>query len=190
VDLHDHVGGLLSAASYNLERIREEGDGIGTSQAFRKMKALIGEVRHEIRSTAHNLMPDVLIRHSLPEAVRLYCADMEQDAGTRIDVQVQGQFDDLHKDFQLSLYRIIQELVQNTLKHAAATHVYVQLHSGSAMVSLTVEDNGKGFEPEQAMKQGRGLLNIQGRVTVMNGRMSLDTSPERGTSVYIEFDIN
>ncbi len=190
IDLHDHVGGLLSAAFYNLERIKEENNDMEHSHAFRKIKSLIGEVQYEIRNTAHNLMPDILIHHSLPEAVRIYCADMERDAALRIDVQIQGQFDNLHQDFQLSLYRIIQELVQNILKHAEATHVYVQLHASSTLVSLTVEDNGKGFDPEQATTQGRGLLNIQGRITIMNGRLSLDTNPGKGTSIYIEFDLN
>ncbi len=185
IDLHDNVGGLLTSVSYSIENIKKNNESLPGEKSLHKVGALVEEIREEIRKTAHTLMPDVLLRHGLEKAVRMYCVDVERDTGLVTDVQVQGHFDHLQKDIQLSFYRIVQELLQNILKHAEATQAFVQLHSGSGLISLTIEDNGKGFDP-QAAHEGMGLINIENRLLIHNGKMSVNTEPGGGTSVYIE----
>ncbi len=186
MELHDNVGGLLSAATYSLDSIKNEAKPPGDKDSIHRIRAIIGEVRSEIRKTAHTLMPDVLLQQGLPEAVRMYCGFTEQDTGLLIDVQSHGIFDALPKNFQLAIYRIIQELIQNILKHAKATDVLVQLHAGLDLISLTLEDNGQGFDPA-VVTHGMGLQNIKKRLALFNGRISVDSTSGKGTSVYIEF---
>ncbi len=187
ITLHDHIGGLLSATTYNLNKMQEDHDALTHDPSFRKIEALISEIRHDIRSTAHHLMPDVLLRHGLKEAVQQYCADMERP-DLQLDVQVRGNFEDITQDFQLTLYRIIQELVQNVIKHAKATRAFVQLYHIDGIISLTVEDNGIGFDPDSLHDKGMGISNIRNRIVLQNGRMSINSASGDGTSIYIEFD--
>lgn len=185
IELHDNVGSLLSAASYSMDSLRKGNGSPTETQDLKKIGDIFDEVRNEVRKTAHSLMPDVLLRHSLPEAIRIYCAYIEKDTGLQIDFQSQGQVEDLPTEAQLSLYRMAQELVQNVLKHAAATQIHVQLASGNGIISLTVEDNGKGIDMQQ-QQDGMGLQNIRNRLKVLNGNIYFDAENGKGTSVYIE----
>lgn len=188
IELHDNVGALLSAAAYGLESAGSKNELSQQKQSLQKVDAIMKEIQNEIRKTAHTLMPDVLMRDGLPGAVRQYCIFIEQETGLRIDMQQQGVFTYLPQELQLLLYRIAQELLQNIHKHARAGSALVQLHSGDGIVSLTVEDNGRGM-PVTPAEKGRGLLNIEQRLKAMNGTISFDSDPGKGTSVYIELSV-
>src|SRR5690606_38480546 len=154
---------------------------------FRKTEFLIDEISKEVRKAAHNLMPDVLLHHNLPEAVKIFCSNTLRENSIHFEVIASGTFDRLDPDFLLSSYRIIQELIQNILKHASASEVLVQFQKIKNILSITVEDNGKGFDP--ALKTaGIGLNNIATRVKGYNGKLSIDSKTDVGTSVYIEFE--
>ncbi len=187
IELHDNIGGMLSAAAYTLGTMQDESNTLKQQNAFNKVNNIVSELRKEIRKTAHSLMPDVLLRHSLPEALLQYCNFIERDTGLQINLQNRGDFEHLHKDIQLMLYRIAQELIQNVLKHAHASQVMVQLHSGTGLTSLTVEDNGSGFDPK-ALSEGRGLQHIRSRLMIVDGRISIDTEEGKGSSIYVEIN--
>jgi signal transduction histidine kinase len=142
----------------------------------------------EIRKTAHNLMPEALLKQDLPEAIRAYCNAMQSaGSGLQIDFQYFGSFDTLTQEFKLSAYRIIQELLKNIRQHAAATYVLVELQMHEHTLAITVEDNGAGFDAV-TVTRGMGLQNMQTRVRSFDGEYTLETSPGKGTSVYLEFD--
>ncbi len=185
IELHDNIGGMLSAAAYSLESLKDRHYSPAELELFRKVDSIIDSVRNEVRRTAHTLMPDVLLRHSLPEAIRQYCQFIETDTGLIIDIQQHGNFEQLDQHIQLALYRIAQELIQNILKHAGASHVMVQVHLGKDLVSLTVEDDGIGFNP-LTQTQGRGLQHIERRLMAINGKIAIDSEPGKGSSLYIE----
>ena len=186
-ELHDGVGGLLSAAAINLNTLADKGYPVQQEPEFRKTEFLIDEISKEVRKTAHNLMPDVLLHHNLPEAVKIFCSNTLKENSIRFQVIASGTFERLNPDFLLSLYRIIQELIQNILKHANASEVLVQFQTIKNVLSITVEDNGKGFDP--AMKTaGIGLHNIATRVKGYNGQLLIDSKNGIGTSVYMEFE--
>src|SRR5690606_8301020 len=105
-----------------------------------------------------------------------------------IDFQCVGTFEQLNRNFELSLYRMIQELVQNVIKHASATHALVQLSMHDQHLSILVEDNGNGMKPDPA-QAGIGLDSIRSRTKLMNGTLHIESAPGVGTSVYIEFDL-
>ncbi len=187
-ELHDGVGGLLSAATLNLNAMKEENVPVPQSTAYPKVQALIREISNEVRKTAHNLMPDVLLRYNLQEAIRMFCSYVRHDTRLHITVQTRGSFDGLDPHFCLTIYRIVQELVQNILKHAAATTAFVQLQRSGDLFTLTVEDNGKGFDVE-GNPLGLGIKNIRERITVYNGTASIRSERDKGTSVYIELEV-
>ncbi len=188
-ELHDGIGSLVSAAGINLNTLGDDNEELVDQASFKKTEDLIAEISAEVRKTAHNLMPEILLQHDLPEAVKLFCSYLQKEKRPAFEVQVYGDFQGLTKDFQLAVYRIIQELVQNIIKHSKASNAIVQLHADQNLLSVTVEDNGEGYDPAVLTGQGMGLGNIDTRVKVLNGRISVDTGVGKGTSVYIEFDL-
>ncbi len=188
-ELHDGIGSLLSAATINLNNLSDEYREIDKNPTFQKADMLVKEISKEVRKTAHNLMPDTLLLHDLTEAIRLYCDYIAKDRDLVIEIQHFGDFNLLNEDYKLSVYRIIQELLQNIIKHAQATSTLVQLHIDESLLSITVEDNGIGYDQHGTFNSGIGLRNIRTRVMQMKGRLSVNTEPGNGTSVYIEVDL-
>lgn len=187
-ELHDGIGGLVSAANINLNMLGDEHPLLVKDAIYQKTEMLIDSISREVRKTAHNLMPDILLRHNLPEAIRLFCAYVQKEGKLDIKILENGSFEKMQQDFLLSVYRIVQELIQNIIKHAKATNVFIQLHTNETMMSITVEDDGIGYDTTKA-GNGMGLQNIQTRVKAMNGNINIESGYNRGTSVYIEFDI-
>ena len=99
-----------------------------------------------------------------------------------------GNIERFSPNFELSLYRIVQELINNIIRHSGANSALVQLSRHTNILSLTIEDNGKGFKTTGKMK-GTGLQSVKKRVEAMNGQMEIISEPGKGTSVYLEFGI-
>ena len=183
-ELHDGIGGMLAAIKMNFSALQQRhGNG---SADFGDVMHLLDETGREIHETAHNLMPDVLLRHGLPEALRLYCETVNAGNRLQVELQTSGDLQRLDQSFALSLYRIVQELVQNIIKHAHATHALVQVIQRDEVLSILVEDDGSGFDPAQT-GGGMGLKNLEYRVYVMQGTLSLQAAPGKGTLACIEF---
>ena len=106
----------------------------------------------------------------------------------QINLQCYGAFDTLREDFKLNVYRIIQELLKNITQHSFASNVLVQLLINKNIMTLTVEDDGNGFDTNEITK-GIGLHNLRTRVSSLDGHFTLSSVPGEGTSVFIEFDI-
>src|SRR5690606_20303849 len=105
---------------------------------------MLEETAEEIRHTAHNLMPDVLTRYSFEEALEMYCVQLAQVAQLHIDLQIHASVDTLPPDGRLSLYRIIQELLKNIVKHSGATNAAIQINRNQDLLTIIIEDNGQG----------------------------------------------
>jgi signal transduction histidine kinase len=183
-ELHDGIGGMLAAAKMGLGAIKNADD----TAALANMMRLLSDTATEVRQTAHNLMPDILTRNSLKDALLLYCADINLHSGLEIDLQFYGGPEAMNKSAELILYRIAQELVQNIVKHAHATEAVMQIIQDGSRLNLIVEDNGIGFE-QQEVDKGFGLQNLQFRVQALQGYISITSAKGKGTSVYIEFDL-
>jgi len=188
-ELHDGIGGMLSAAMMRLMAVRHQDEGVTAIPAYNEALGLLGEMGDEIRKTAHNLMPEVLLKQALPEAVRAYCNSLQEGSPLQIDFQSYGSFEAIPEDFKLNVYRIIQELLKNITQHAQATTAFVQLMMHENTLTITVEDNGVGFDTG-ATKEGLGLRNLQTRVSSLDGHCTIESETGRGTSVYIEVPIN
>jgi signal transduction histidine kinase/Tfp pilus assembly protein PilF len=188
-DLHDGIGGMLSAAMMRFMAIHHEKKDITNVAAYNEAMNLLDEMGDEIRKTAHNLMPEALLKQSLPEAVQSFCTYMQGTALLRIEFQHFGDFPILSQEVKLSAYRIIQELLRNACQHSKASQVLVQLIMQQQLLIITVEDNGSGFDTTKQYT-GMGLHNLQTRINSLDGHCTIESQPGRGTSVNIEFDIH
>ncbi|RTQ49138.1 tetratricopeptide repeat protein [Hymenobacter gummosus] len=189
-DLHDGIGQLLSAAKLNLHALDQQmGPQLnGRQELLNNAVAVVDESFREVRNISHNLMPNALLRRGLAAAVRDFLGKLPSDNGLRIEVQAFG-LDDIRLDATVEsvLFRVIQELVQNIIKHAQATEVTLQLVRNDDELTVTVEDNGVGFDAQAlGPEAGIGLRNVLTRMAYLGGHTHFDAAPGRGTTVTLE----
>jgi two-component system, NarL family, sensor kinase len=188
-ELHDGIGGLLSVARMNFELVKKE-KGYVVNEDFTDGVKLLEEATVELRKAAYNLMPEVLLTQGLSSAVEAFCEKMISKSKTVIDFQSIGNRTEVTGSFDLPIYRIIQELVHNIIKHADAKHALVQLNFElDGTLNITIEDDGKGL-PKDAFEKtlSMGLKNVKERVADLNGKVDIQSSQESGTSIYLEFE--
>lgn len=141
----------------------------------------------EMRRVAHNMMPESLLKFGLIQAIHDYCESINESKIVQLTFKDFGLNERLESSVEIVLYRIIQELVNNSIKHAQAKNTVIQLVKNSANITLTVEDDGKGFDINKLDKlKGFGLTNIQSRVDYLKGNLTVDSEINKGTSVFIE----
>jgi signal transduction histidine kinase len=131
-------------------------------------------------------MPEVLLENGLGEALNRYCSSVSNYKLNVNFVRI-GESNRYPPNYELSLYRIAQELIGNVIKHANATQAFVQLSAHQNMLSLKIEDNGSGFDANGVVKD-TGLKSIRKRVAAMTGYMDVRSEPGKGTSIYLEFE--
>ncbi len=188
-DLHDGLGGLLTGVKFQLNSMKgnvilsEENAG-----TFTKSISQIDNAIAEMRRVAHNMMPEALLKFGLDETLKSYCDSVSQNSELIVSYQSFGMEQRLEQTNEIVIYRIVQELLNNTIKHANATKSNIQLTRNGNLISLTAEDNGKGFDINTIKKNGIGLSNINHRVEYLNGKMDIQ-SDNKGTSTHIEFEI-
>ena len=191
-DLHDGLGQSVALASLQLASLKErlvyptEKDKV----AFLKAEGMVNLALEEIRNISSDLEPRILQNFGLLAAIRPLLAHFEELSGVKTEFfcnQLEARF---HPDVRTNLYRIVQEALNNVYKHAQATHLSVQLMCHPGLLILTIEDDGKGFDKQEALSKERlGLQNMQNRATTLEGRFTVDTSPGKGTSLLIEIPI-
>lgn len=187
-DLHDGLGGLLSGVKINLSTMK--GNSIISEEnvnLFDKAIKLLDTSITELRRVAHSLMPETLIHYGLKTAFNDFITELNSGTSKSISFRFSGE--DLRYDSQLelTLYRIAQELVNNSLKHSSAMNIDLQLIAESRRVCVQVVDNGSGFDLSSKSGNGKGLVSIRERVTSNNGRFDLESSPGNGTEATVEF---
>lgn len=188
-ELHDGIGSMISSAIMRLSLLKKQEKGLDNSENYNDVLRLLQETGSEVRKTAHNMMPDTIYKQTISDAVETYCESISKGTTLSIDTQFYGVEDEFTPHCKLVIYRIIQELVHNIVKHANATHAIVQGVMNEDRFTITVEDNGKGFDISSG-KSGMGLKNVASRVKSLCGDFQVESAPGKGTTVYIEFDCN
>lgn len=193
-DLHDGLGGMLSGIKYSLNRVK--GNLVMTpdsAQAFERSIDMLDSSIHEMRRVAHNMMPEILVRYGLDAAVKEFCGEINGSGVIVVTYQSMGVADMVvDNTTAVTVYRIVQELVNNTLRHAHAKNVLVQLHYSrqEKLLAVTVEDDGNGFDTARLkLSDGLGWRSIQNRVEFLKGHIDVQSSQGNGTSVMIELSI-
>lgn len=178
--LHDGLSAMLAGVKMKFSTVK-------TVDELEPAIESLDKASKEVRRIAHNMMPEVLLNYGLEAAIKEFTESLNQDDGFQIDLQLVNIHLKLDSSSQLMIYRIVQELLNNVIKHAKAKNVLVQVSQFNNTLSLTVEDDGVGFDLEKALaKKSIGLSNLQARVEFLNGTLSIDSSKEKGTSTYIE----
>jgi len=191
-DLHDGLGGMLAAVKLNLSGMEQE--EAGDPHAQMADSALTGVIEQldnsitELRRIAQNMMPDSLLRFGLEKALRDLAASYNTQ---KLDVRMQtfGIAKDIPLTNQAHIFRIIQELISNAAKHSGASQIFAQCSQNEGLFLITVEDNGKGFDPEiLQQKKGLGYSNIKNRVAFLKGKIDIQSTHTEGTVINIELD--
>lgn len=186
--LHDDVMVEISVAKINLATLPDEFPQIKTSTTFDRIEHQLEKAGIKVRQTAHNLMPDALLTEGLLYAIGYFCSGIGKSTNIDINFHHFGDLPELSTETEVNLYRIVQELVQNIVKHAAASEALVQLYSRDKVISLTVDDNGRGIADLQKAEEGMGIKSIRSRLKLMGGEMDIRSACPRGTAVHIEIE--
>jgi signal transduction histidine kinase len=189
-DLHDGLGGLLSGVKFSLSNMKD--NLIITPDnmtVFERSLDMIDTAIKELRRVAHNMMPELLTKFGLDEALKEYCHTVNSTKFLSVKYQSVGMDTRIEKSSEIIIYRIIQELLNNIMKHSAATEAMVQLIKDNNRLSIIVEDNGKGFNTDFKNNTGAGLTSIQSRVDYLKGQLDIHSEEGKGTLVNIEFNL-
>lgn len=186
-DLHDGIGQLFSAVRMNMNSIRHNitfGDK-DTELSFEKTLDMVDESCKEVRSISHQMMPNTLLKFGLASAVRDFISKIDTRQ-LKVNLDIHGLNERLDANIETVLYRVLQETVNNVIKHAGASQLDIQLIKEEGAVTAMIEDNGRGFDMttmEQA--EGIGLKNMRNRVEYLKGTVEFDSTPGRGTVVSV-----
>ncbi|CAN5199538.1 hypothetical protein BH09BAC1_BH09BAC1_00320 [soil metagenome] len=184
-DLHDGLGQLLSTAKLNLTAIElpqttEEHNSIETSLS------LLDEACQEVRHISHNMMPGTLIRLGLVSAVKEQARKINESGKVLVSIHVAGFEERMDETREIAMYRVIQELLNNSIRYSNATDIEIKLEQLADGYLFRIKDNGKGFDPK-VLEQNKGIgwRNIRSRVDLLHGNIDLKTAPGKGTVLNI-----
>ena len=188
-DLHDSVSQTMTAAKINLTVVGAELPFINDEQRKRFEKAvnLVDMGFKEVRTISHNMMPWALLQTGLAQVVKQLLENIERDTIT-INFFSKGFDEHFDDTIEIILYRVLQECVNNVMKHAEASRLDISMMRDEQTISVTIEDNGKGFNTgNPGSYEGIGLKNIQTRISFLKGKIEMDSHPGKGTllSIYI-----
>ncbi len=180
-DLHDGLGGMLSTLQHRINQ-----KTLNRAQITELLGTAISELRH----ISHNMMPAALTRYGLRYALEHLVRDLSSDGGLRAELHTFGLEKRLSTLQEVFVYRIIQELVQNVLKHAEAQHLRIHLTRHPKHLNLMVEDDGKGMDKASSDQvAGLGLTNIETRLRKLGGEMEIDSQPGLGTTISVDIPL-
>ncbi len=190
-DLHDSLGGTLAAVKMHIDNLQINIESSHNPQELLdKANILISEAYTSVRSIAHERNSGVMAKEGLLPAIEKLANKVSTPSGLTIEIQHFGLEERLSNHLEITIFRIIQELVTNVIKHAQATELQISLTQHQEELNIVVEDNGKGFIvgklPE---KDGMGLGSIERRVEHLEGTMEVDSTPSKGTNIIIDIPI-
>lgn len=188
-DLHDGIGQSLSAAKLNLSSLENKLklEEIESQSALRNAIDLVDESVKEVRAVSHSMMPNALLKQGLVAAVREFINRLSAIDNLKIDLEITGLSERLEASTETVLFRVLQEIVSNIVKHANANHITIQIMKYESELTIMIEDNGVGFDTSKMHEfNGIGLKNITSRIEFLNGTVNFDSNPGKGTTVIIE----
>jgi signal transduction histidine kinase/tetratricopeptide (TPR) repeat protein len=186
-DLHDTVGQMMSAAKVNLSMLESEIPFSNNEQrnAYHRVLALVDESCKEVRTVSHNIMPNALLKSGLANGIRDFVNYIDSRV-LKIDLYMDGLSERLDANVEAVLYRVVQECVNNVIKHAKANKLDICVIKDQDGISITLEDNGVGFDTSKVSKhEGIGLKNIITRINYLKGTIEWNSEPGKGTLVAI-----
>ena len=192
-EMHDGLGPLLSAIKLYANELGDPSiDANEKADMTKQVDELIDEAISNTRTISNNLMPRVIIDYGLIKAVYSYCEKINKTEKIHIQFSANNIEEDLDNNIQLILYRVISELINNTLKHASAKNIIIELEKKGNKVELIFIDDGIGFVVDHIMKNqksGMGLKNIISRIKSINGNCNFISQKNKGFKIVIDIDL-
>lgn len=184
-DLHDSLGPLLSSVKLQINSIEagSEEDQVIIAKAGNYLDEIISGVRE----ISHNLLPNTLERKGLTEAIREFISRIHARQSVHIDFYQPVKVD-IQEQQQIHIFRMVQEIIQNTIKHSKAKNLQLAIGSENNEIVLLTKDDGDGFDVDKVRKNsmGLGLKSIESRVEILNGTLILQSAPGSGTTYFIK----
>ncbi|WP_162288585.1 tetratricopeptide repeat-containing sensor histidine kinase [Tenacibaculum jejuense] len=184
--LHDNVSALLSSANMHLQATQKQyGDDI--PEELEKTQQIITEASEKIRDLSHNLVSSILLKFGLEYATK-DVAKKFSNSEIKISTAILNVYR-YSQEFEIKVFNIIQELINNILKHSKAKNAYIMLEEEDDMINLIVKDDGVGFEMRSDKDSGIGLNQIRARINMMNGNFIIESSKGNGTKVIASIPV-
>lgn len=191
-DIHDGIGQMLTALKFNIESINLDNTK-KSAEKIEYIKELSSDLIKGIRTATFNLTPPELADHGIFPALQKMTVELSKLTGERIlfenSSEISLRFPAL---VETNLYRVVQEAVNNAIKYADANYILVRVNYQQPMLSILIDDDGKGFESEKAFEDGTtgmGLLFMKERVNYINGRLFINSVKGKGTRVTINYNV-
>jgi len=189
-ELHDGIGVLLSTASIHFSSVESKTDK-ETSEMLKKANKLLKDASKEVRQISHNMMPGVLSKFGLQEAIEDIFEDVEEAGDMKVELDIALGDERLAENTEIMIYRIVQEMLNNTLKHAQASAISMLLTKKDNNLIIEYKDNGIGFDETKLPKnKNLGLLGIRTRVEYLGGTVDMKSEPGKGISYKIIIPFN
>ena len=197
--LHDHIGQILTGVKLELEGLKKAltANGSELSDRVEKAQRLLREAIIQARNISHNLRSDVLERFGLIASLKDLVDEVRKQSGLRIHLFTKNVPQNLKEDgIDLALYRLTQETLTNITKHAGAKEVFINLTRKDQYISLTIEDDGSGFDYDTLLNQRKsskfplGITIMKERVSMLGGEFRIESSSGRGTHIHVQIPLN
>jgi signal transduction histidine kinase len=185
MDLHDEVGVVLAALRMNMEKA--SADGGGSSFPLQSFKTAIDRVMENVRHIAHSLSPRISGSFGFYDALHELTDVVNRSGNIVVEVRFSEQQQPVFADGQhaMALYRVLAELISNTMKHASATLIKIDVTLADNRLEIEYRDNGKGMALDNRQTKGMGLHNIESRLTMIGASWQVSTVPDGGYSMHI-----
>jgi PAS domain S-box-containing protein len=189
-DLHDELGSLLSTIKIYINTLyREDVPHERRGQLIDLTNLLINQAIDSSKEIANNLSPNIILRFGLISAIQSMCEKIQSTSGLNVYFDSSSYCHFLKADEEISVYRIISELVNNTLKHAEAKNIHITFKSSDPQLNIDYSDDGKGFDFEKTISEnvkGLGLQNIASRIGSLGGTYKIENTENKGFAILIE----
>ena len=193
-EIHDGIGQMLTGLKFSLESINLD-DKEKAAQKIEYLKKLSLDIIKGVRTATFNLMPPELSDHGIVSSLSKLCQELSKLTGKNIQFYNKTSFDKrLDSLIEINIYRLTQEAINNAIKYAESSHIVVQLSHSNSILSIIIDDNGKGFDAAEVEKKrnsesGMGLLFMKERIQYINGRVFINSIPGEGTRITFNIPI-
>ena len=190
-ELHDSLGSMLSTLKHNFEnlKIRRNIPQEDLNKIFDRTDSIIDEAYYNVRRLASDKSTGTLPDNSLVPALKDLTGKLSATEPINFQVLSYGFEDRINNSLEITIFRMVQELAANIVKHSNAAEATIQLTNHGHTVNIIVEDNGKGFNPKKACASGRGLALLKQKIRLLNGTFEVDSTLNKGTTIIIELPL-
>lgn len=186
-DLHDRLGAMLSTIKMQVSALEDKVELVRDDQRdqYGKVNRLLDEAVGEVRRISYDMVTVTLSRFGLAKALESLCEAVRVTGRLDVELRLHGLEQRMERSLEIVVYRMVQELISNVLKHARATEISVSVTRSPGRLSVMVSDDGIGFDVHRAQR-GIGLENVQSRAASIGAKLIIDSTPGKGTTVSVE----